>query len=210
MPRKITDGPLRNKDRTKKKLIDSVGSILKKEGFAGLNISKIAAKANLDRKLIYDYFGGVEGLIKEYLNTKDYWKISSNDVEDIIENGKLDFGKEFSKSFLEKQFDDLMENAEMRRIITWELSENSKPLKELVLNREQLGERILSQVTDEYFKDKDKNFRAIEAILVSSVYFLTLQAHMNGSTFCGIDIKQKEGQAEIKKALKQIIDWAYT
>ncbi|WP_316805352.1 TetR/AcrR family transcriptional regulator [Pedobacter nototheniae] len=210
MSRKITDGPVRNKERTKKKILDSLGEILKNDGFTDLSLSKVATKANVDRRLIYDYFGGFDGMIKEYLSSRDYWKTSPDDVAAIVESSKEDHGKHMAYTLVEKQFDALMENPEIRQIINWGLSENSIPLKELNLQREHLGEEFFTQITDGHFKGKDKNIRAIEAILVSSVYYLTLNANMNESTMCGIDVNQKEGEEEIKRTIKQIIDWAYS
>lgn len=209
MSRKITSGPIRNKERTKLKLLTSVGSILKKDGFTGLNVSNVAKKANVHRKLIYDYFGGMENLVKEYLNSKDFFKVSLDQIDEIIEASKDDFGKKMSYTLLEHQFDSLMENEEMRKIINWGLSENLKPLVELNRERERLGEEFFSRITDDHFKDKDKNIRAIEGILVAGIYYLTLQAKMSGETMCGIDINTAEGKAEIKKALKQIVEWVY-
>lgn len=209
MSRKITSGPIRNKERTKLKLLTAVGSILKKDGFTGLNVSNVAKKANVHRKLIYDYFGGMENLVKEYLNSKDFFKVSLDQIDEIIDASKDDFGKKMSYTLLEHQFDSLMENEEMRKIINWGLSENLKPLVELNRERERLGEEFFSRITDDHFKDKDKNIRAIEGILVAGIYYLTLQAKMSGETMCGIDINTAEGKAEIKKALKQIVEWAY-
>lgn len=210
MIRKTTSGPIRDKERTKLKLLSAVGSILKKDGFTGLNVSNVAKKANVHRKLIYDYFGGMENLVKEYLNSKDYFKVSLSQVDEIIEASKEDFGRQMAYTLLENQFDALMENDEMRRIINWGLSENLKPLVELNQERERLGEEFFSRITDDYFKDKDKNFRAIEGILVGAIYYITLQAKMSGETMCGIDVNTMEGKLEIKKALKQIVEWAYS
>lgn len=209
MIRKTTSGPIRDKERTKLKLLSAVGSILKKDGFTGLNVSNVAKKANVHRKLIYDYFGGMENLVKEYLNSKDYFKASLDQIDEIIEASKEDFGRQMAYTLLENQFDSLMENDEMRKIINWGLSENLKPLVELNQERERLGEVFFSRITDDYFKDKDKNFRAIEGILVGAVYYITLQAKMSGETMCGIDVNTMEGKLEIKKALKQIVEWAY-
>lgn len=72
MARKITDGPVRNKERTKGNLITALGQILKRDGFFGLSISRVSEESKVDRRLIYDYFGGLEGLVREYLNSKDY------------------------------------------------------------------------------------------------------------------------------------------
>ena len=209
MARKVTDGPVRNKERTKENLISALGEILKKDGFSGLNISRVAEKAKVDRRLIYDYFGSLEGLVKEYLNTNDYWKMSPEEVGDIVETSKADAGKTLAYNVLENQFDSLIKNEEMRRIITWGLSEKLPILKALDLKREDIGNQVLSEVFDKHFKGSDKNFRALYALLMGGVYYLTLHAKMQENPFCGIDLQQPSGQEEIKKALKQFIELAY-
>lgn len=210
MPRKTTSGPIRDKERTKKKLTDSVGRILKKEGFAGLNARQVAIKAGVHRKLIYEYFGGMEGLVTDYLNSRDYWSLSLEDRAAIIELGREDSGKQISIDLIERQFDSLLVNEEMRQIINWGLSENRKPLQELNKQREQLGEEIFVNIIDDFFKGKDKNIRAIEGLLIAGIYYLILHAKMNNATMCGVDVNTLEGQTEIKKAIKQIIEWAYS
>jgi AcrR family transcriptional regulator len=82
MTRKITDGPFRNKERTRIKLLHSVGFILKKEGFVGLRVTNVAKKADVNRKLVYEYYGTLENLVNEYLNTRDYWKVSLMHLHD--------------------------------------------------------------------------------------------------------------------------------
>ncbi|WP_316846936.1 TetR/AcrR family transcriptional regulator [Pedobacter psychrodurus] len=209
MLRKVTDGPVRNKERTRDKMIVAVGEILKKDGFSGLNISRIADEAKVDRKLIYGYFGSLEGLVQAYLNKNDYWKINEEDIEGMVQTGRADGGKALAYSVLENQFDSLIGNEEMRRIITWGLSEKMPMLKELDLKRENIGDQVLRELIDEHFAGKDKNFRAMYALLMGGVYYLTLHAKMQENPFCGIDLQQVSGQEEIKKALKQFIDLAY-
>lgn len=210
MTRKITSGPIRDKERTKTILMNAVGSILKKKGFSALNVSQVATKAKVDRKLIYEYFGGFEGLVKEYLNSKDYWRASQERVSKVIELGKADYGKQIAYHLLEEQFDSLMADEEKRKIVTWGLLDNSEPLMELAREREIVGEELFSTMTDDFFRDKDKDLRAVTSILVSGIYYLTLHAKMNGTPICGVDINQEAGRLKIKKTLKQIIDWTYT
>jgi AcrR family transcriptional regulator len=210
MTRKITSGPIRDKERTKLKLLNSVGNILKKNGFTALNASRIAKKSNVDRKLIYEYFGGVENLVKEYLNGRDYWGAHMERSEEIIEKSKCDFGKQTTYHLLEEQLDALTTNEEMRKIISWGVSESSDALKELNQKREILGELFFKEITDGYFKDKDKNIRPVVALLIGGIYYISLIAHTNDGLICGIDIRKEESQQEIKKTLKQIIEWAYS
>ena len=209
MARKITDGPVRNKERTKANLITALGEILKEKGFSGISAQSVAYEAKVDRRLIYDYFGGLEGLVRVYLNNKDYWKINANDVDGIIQTAREDAGKTLAYNVLEDQFNSLIGNEEMRRIITWGLSEKSPVLNELDLKRENIGELVLSEVMEKHFAHSDKNFRAMYAILMGGVYYLTLHAKMQENTFCGIDIQQAEGQEKIKKALRQFIELIY-
>jgi hypothetical protein len=210
MARKVTDGPLRNKERTKSNLISALGNILEKDGFPGLSISRVAEAAKVDRRLIYDYFGSLEGLVRAYLNANDYWKISPEEVGKIVKTNKEDGGKMLAYNVLENQFDSLIKSEEMRRIITWGLSQKLPILKELDLKREDIGNQILSEVFDGYFQDSDKNFRAMYALLMGGVYYLTLHTEMQENPFCGIDLQKPSGQNEIKKALKQLIDFAYS
>ena len=210
MPRKITDGPVRNKERTKERVIAAAGYILKKHGFSGLNITNVASRAKVDRRLIYDYFGGLEGVIKEYLNANDYWKIDPDNLNDLLENNEADHGKLLSYTVLEDQLESLMGNEEMRRIIAWGLSEKLQELKELDLKRENAGEAVFREIIDQHFANGEKNFRAIYALLMGGVYYLTLHARMQENPFCGIDLQKQEGQEAIKKAIKQVIDAAYS
>ncbi|MNI88410.1 hypothetical protein D3C73_1457110 [compost metagenome] len=78
------------------------------------------------------------------------------------------------------------------------------------MKREDIGNRVLSEVFDGYFEGSDKNFRAMYALLMGGVYYLTLHAKMQENPFCGIDLQQLAGQEKIKKALKQFIELAYS
>jgi len=210
MSRKITSGPIRDKERTKSRLLDAVGKILTKEGFTGLNVSKVALKAKVDRKLVYDYFGSMEGLVKEYLNLRDFWAVSIDQADELIAQSKNDLGKEMLYHIFEDQLNSLIANEEMRKIISWGVCESSTVLAELNEKREFFGEQFFTTITDEYFKHKDKNIRPVAALLIGGIYYITLIANTNNGLVCGIDIRKEEAQAEIKKTIKQIIEWAYS
>ncbi|MDR6922736.1 TetR/AcrR family transcriptional regulator [Chryseobacterium sp. 2987] len=191
--RKEVEGPIRNKEVTKGKLINALGEIIKEEGFSSVNLVKIAKIAGCDKKLIYEYFGDLNGLAEEYFKKRNFW-------------GKLFSQNNHTKTntscrFLEKQFECLMNDGEMRGVIAWELSKELPILKDQSQKREKQIEKVVG--------NKEGNFRAIEAILMGGIYYLTIHSHTNESTFRGIDLKQQEGQQEIMGAVKQILDWAH-
>lgn len=207
MPRKIVQGPIRDKEKTKQKLLAAVGRILRTKGYSGLKVSKIAAVAGYDKKLIYEYFGSTDKLIDEYLKSQDYW---SNVENSNIEIDLSDGGNELAKITLLNQFESMKRNKEFQKIILWELSESRAILKKLADEREEIGEVMFKNITDPFFgKEKDKRFRAIMALLISGVYYLNIHTANNGSNFCGLDMKSDEGRKEIEKAISYIVDATY-
>lgn len=205
MPRKIVQGPIRDKERTKQKLMAAVGKIIKTKGYSGLMVSKIAAVAGFDKKLIYEYFGSTEKLIDEYIKTQDYWSQMNKEIDIDLSDG----GKEISKHVLLDQFESLRKNKELQKIIVWQLSESKPMLKKIIDQREEVGEALFSNITDKHFGEKANNYRAIIALLISGIYHLNLFASHNGTKFCGIDVKSEEGRKEIENAIQDIVEMAY-
>lgn len=63
---------MKDREQTKRKLINAVGFIIKSKGFNGVRISKVARQAGVDRKLIYRYFGNMKNLTEAYIVENDY------------------------------------------------------------------------------------------------------------------------------------------
>ena len=196
----------RNKNKSKQDLINAVGELLTTKGYSSLKVNNIAATAGLDKKLIYKYFGGTEELLDEYILSQDFWaNITSEKIPQVINDG----GKELTKLMLTSQFDFLEKNEELQKILHWSLSEERKSLKNLIETQEKNGEMIFATITDKFFGEKSREFRAISAIMVSGIYYLNMYAKKNGSVFCGIDLNEEEGKQEIKNAIKKMVDKIY-
>lgn len=205
MPRKVVQGPIRDKEKTKQKLLNAVGKILKTKGYSGLMVSKIAAVAGFDKKLIYEYFGSTDKLIDEYIKSQDYWSRFELAADADLSDG----GKELSKMAIVEQFENLKKNKELQKILIWEMSESRPILKKLFDQREEVGEELFKNITDPHFGEKSERFRAIAALLVAGSYHLNMFTAYNATTFCGIDMKSEEGRQKVKTAIEDIIDFAY-
>lgn len=204
MERKSTSGTIRNKERSKEKFLEAVGEILTKEGYSGLKVNTIAATAGVDKKMIYNYFGGTDQLIDTYVTSQDFW---SNVKEDSVEIN--DGGREFSKKSLTAQFDYVSQNKSLQNILLWGLAEKRSSLQHIAGERERNGEQLLTQITDPYFAENATQYRAIMAILISGIYYLNLYKGGNCDTFCGIDLTKETGLDTIKKAIEKLIDLVY-
>lgn len=188
----------RDKERSKQRFLNAVGEILTGEGYASLKINHIAEVAGLDKKLIYNYFGGLDELLDEYLLTRDFWAAADRKTEEI---DMPDGGRDFTAHMLKMQYRQLSENPELQKIILWRLSEQRNSLTKLLEEQEKTGEALFSGITDPYFGDKSQQYRAVAVILVSSIYYLTLHMQNNKGTFCGIDLHTDEGRKLIEGAL---------
>lgn len=206
MDRKPAEGKIRNTARSKKKFLTAVGKILKTKGHAGLKINDIANIAGVDKKMIYTYFGGLDGLIDEYIRSHDFW---SNVKIEQATTPITDGGKVFAKKLFLSQFDYLFSNKELQKVLLWRLSEDRKSLRKLTEDQEASGEILFTHITDPHFGANAEKFRAITAILTAGMYYLNMYAEVNGSIFSGIDLKTEIGRKAIKDASDFIVDKAY-
>lgn len=206
MERKTASGAIRNTERSKKKFLDAVGTILKTTGYADLKINKIAAVAGLDKKMIYKYFGSTDQLIDEYIQSQDFWSNVKNELQPSeLKNG----GKAFVEEALHAQFDFVFKNKELQKVLLWRLSEERQTLKKLTDDQEQNGEQLFQKVASPHFKENERQFRAIMAIMVSGLYYLNLFSAVNSSVFCGLDLKNEDDRQEINRAISFLIEETY-
>ena len=204
MRKRVIKGTVRNKETTKLKLLQGVGKILRRDGFKKLGPTNIAKEVGVDKKLIYDYFGNSENLVNEYLKSRDYW----NNMKDKGDFDISDGGKRVSIEAVLGQYK-AMENKELQKIILWELSEKHKILRKIADEREAEGEVLFNHISDPYFGEMAKSYRATIALLISGIYYLSVHTEVNGSTFCGLNLKNKEDKGHIEEAIKLIIELMY-
>ncbi len=207
--RKITDGEIKNKERTKEKLINAVGEIIIKEGYSKLGVNNIARKAVVDKKLIYRYFGSVDELIACYFRKRDFWTKFNDRVFEDINMSFQDFGKQVSIQFLTNLLDSLKDVEETRRILLWEITEKTDHLRKLSFEREMLRKDLFKQ-TDPWFNESLIDLRACYSLLLGGVYYLSLHSKATGGEFCEVDIHTEKGTQRIKKAISDIMELIYT
>lgn len=122
---------IKNRQATEQLLIDAVDGLIEENGFEGLGINAVAAKAGVSKMLIYRYFNSLDGLIAAYIQQHDYW---INFKEEIPDPKHL---AEFIKTTFKKQISLLRKSYPLRRLYRWELSTNNAQIKQLRDEREE-------------------------------------------------------------------------
>lgn len=201
-------GPIRDKSRTKSQLIEAVGKVIEKKGYTALNGPNIAKEAGVHKKLIWTYFGSIDNLVEEFLQQRDFWRVAEKKVAQKFQNPAPDMGENEIYKLLESQFKTLLNDGLLRKIIHWELEGENETLRKIADQREAFGERIF-KILDVEYADSDRDIRANLALQIAGIYYLTLHAKSNGSTFCGIDVNTKEGEERILRGLEDMLKFTF-
>lgn len=208
MARKIPEGEFRNKERTKLKLINAVGEIIRSEGYTKLGVNRIAGTAGVSKKLIYRYFGSVDQLIETYVKGKDYWIAFRETIGEQSTQHADDHRERFMATILKNLYTHLSVSPEAQKIILWEISEKSRLMREICGDREALGSELFSLI-DPLFEKTDVDIRAILALLLGGIYYTILHANATGGPFCEIGTASEEKQARLFKSIDAILKWTY-
>lgn len=208
MKRKVHQGKKYDKEKTKKKIIQTVGKVLMKDGYHNLKINRIASASGHSKGLIYEYFGNLDGLLKAYLRQVDFWKIEEKRIEPDVETDDKVITKDFMLDLLKSDFQYFFDSPEMQKIVLWGISEKNSNIRKLTEEREALGETIFRK-TDVLFNNTKVDYRATIAVFISAIYYIVLHAKVNGSTMCGIDMSTNDGRNRILNALELLLNQTY-
>jgi AcrR family transcriptional regulator len=198
---------VRDADATKKKFLDAIGMILTEQGFSAIRTNNIARLLGKDKNLIRYHFGSLNGLLKSYIQDKDYWKpfferFRFSDQPDAKEIETLFVG------LMKENFKVFAENEEMQKIIHWQISEASPLIRSISDEREAEGEKLLKMATP-YFRESGVNFKAIIALLLGGSYFIVLQHKAINGVICGIDLNSEKDRTEVMVAIEKIVEWSW-
>jgi AcrR family transcriptional regulator len=208
MAKKTYQGVTNDKERSKQKLVDAVGVIIRTKGYTGLNASNIAKQADLDRKLINLYFGNLDTLVETYVRGKDYWVDAAGNAGKLMDDNKGLDTREILESLLVNQLDYFFREEEMQKIVLWQISQRSKIMFEVAEEREKLGAAYF-ELADPMFENTGIDLRAVAGLLVGGIYYMVLHAKSNDSLFCQIDVNTPEGLDRIKDAISIILKDTY-
>lgn len=189
----------RNAIAVKIDLIDAVGEVLKKYGFAKLGINIVAQEARVDKNVIYRNYGEFDKLLEAYVEKQDFWFMTLREYgKDKIEDKRA-----FMKYLLADLFKIIYSNKEFQQFLVWELGDRDDFTTNIAVKREVLAEGIFDQYRS-LLVEYDIKFNSIAAILISSIYYLVL--HREKSTFCETDLTKKSERTDFIKTIDWLVD----
>jgi len=108
--------PIRDSARTKREILNAAEQEFAEKGLYGARVDRIAEKAQINKRMIYEYFGSKEELYRTVLVTV-YGRLGQQEVQLLTQ----DMGcVEAVKKLIRLHFDFLNENPTYVSLILWE------------------------------------------------------------------------------------------
>ncbi|MCH7400839.1 helix-turn-helix domain-containing protein [Belliella kenyensis] len=187
------------------KLFLAIDEIFGKHGHEELGINKVSSMSGVDKSYIYRKYNSLENLLEKYFMQKDYWSTKVDLLNKVISKNSPFSFNQLVNFYLHKQFDSILTDVQLQKLMLWSISEENELMKKFIAKREEVGNHLF-EIAQEQLKNTEIDFRAISAINVAAMYYLSLHASSNNGTFCGLNLNDKEDQEKIKNAVSFIND----
>ena len=198
----MAESPVRLRDRsaTERSIIEAGERILLRDGFPGLNVQTLAAEAGCDRKLVYRYFDGADGVVEKIAARAHAELVRALDAVPASGTESL---RAFARESLTAWVAALRASPLTLRLMAWALVEASPLLTRIEDQR--------SAVLQAWMRERRPRLRvppegdpvALNAVLLAAVQHLAL----TGSTRPGVAgvALDDAGWARIEAALDQLL-----
>lgn len=161
--------PTRDRAATKRAIIDAAAGLLADRGFAALNVQAVAEAAGVDRKLVYRYFGGVEGVV-ERLGAEARWTLG----EAAGQTGAGDYGSAVAQLVL-AYGRALAGDPVLRGLTAWETVEDAPVLRALDASRSAAMQTWTAQRLAGVPRPAGVDVAAVNAVLIAAIQMLALR-----------------------------------
>jgi AcrR family transcriptional regulator len=196
-------GRSRDAAATTQQILVAAIRLLTEKGFTGLGVNAIAAAAQVDKKLVYYYFGGLDGLLRQLGSELQFW------LGTPLEAVPQEPYAVASNRLLMEYISALRKNTLVLRLLAWELVEPSEILTELEVARSlAMAQWVTRLRSTAQPPPEGVDAPAINALLIAGLHYLALREQSVG-TFAGMDIRSPEGHARIQKAVERITSSVY-
>ena len=153
---------------TKQKLIDAAIEVFSEKGFDGARVDEIAARANINKAMLYYYFNSKEKLFEELI--KQYKEDVKSLKNSLLKDLDLDNDKDIDKLFA-GMYDFMYEKKDVLRII---MIESLKSTSQDVTIFNSLLPSVDLKLSN--LKDKGVEVEDTTSVMINSFFYMLLPA----------------------------------
>ncbi|WP_064683529.1 TetR/AcrR family transcriptional regulator [Rhizobium bangladeshense] len=197
---------VRDRGATERAILTAAKGLLAEEGFQNFGINAVARRAGCDKQLIYRYYGGLDGLVEAIGADLGTW-VRDRIPEDAGGMFLLTYGDLMERLAL-LLLDALKNDPLMRRILAWEISENTEQVRRLSEARSKALALWLDRMRGSLAPPKGVDSAAVNAVVIAAIQHLVL-AGAAGGQCAGLSLKTSKDWEKAATALKRLVRGVY-
>jgi len=182
----------RNKQRTQARILDAVGEIIEQSGMHALGINLLARTSGHNKVLIYRYFGDLDHLISQYIQT-----VLIKQLRGQVASLEAEVGAKDISFHITKLLGALAANQKLVSILQWEISQACTVRVAHAFVTEQFYRVLPGTATS-----MPKN--ALTLIMCSAFTYLILQTGNQVGPLC-TDLSSPSELESLQHAVKKIL-----
>lgn len=197
-----TPPPPRPRDRpaTEAAIVAAAERLLLRDGWTSLNVNTLAAEAGVDRKLVYRYFDGVEGVVEVLAGRLDLWLGETLAARPPVAAPTY---RAFARALLLAYLEALRSSPLILRLVAWELNQDTPLLRRLEAARSAVLQRWMVSMRPDLPLPPTGDVVALNVVLLAAVQHLALAAASRGQ-FAGVALDDA-GWRRIEAAIDQML-----
>ena len=188
----------RDRELTEQRLIETVGRLLARSGFAALGVNALAREAGVDKVLIYRYFDGLPNLLKAYCERGDFWPTAAEVLLPDVATLRATPLAARTAAIVVNLLDALRRRPQTIEILAWEVVESNALTDTLAAIRERWSRDVTELVLPDATEDRADHL-ALANLLVAGIQYLLIRSRTT-PVYGGIPLRTDEGWARIRNA----------
>lgn len=195
--------PPRQRDRqaTEAAIVSAAERLLLRDGWVGLNVNTLAAEAGVDRKLVYRYFDGVEGVVERLAGRLDLWL---GETLAAWPETRATTYRDFAREMLLGYLAALRASPLILSLVAWELSQDTPMLRRLEAARSAVLQRWTASRRPNLPLPQGVDVVALNVVFLAAVQHLALAAATR-DRFAGVALDDA-GWLRIEAAIDRLLE----
>lgn len=188
---------------TEQKLVESVGIVLAEKGVDQLGVNALAKAAGVNKALIYRYFGSLEGLLRAYGESADFWPTLDEVMgpdRDALQSGDIAVA---TRILLERYATALRSRPITLQLLAWECVQRTPLTETLECAREAWSDRLFAEVLASGLPVTPDVLVYI-ATTVAGINYLAVRSR-DIRIFSAVDVQSDDGWAAIAETIERAV-----
>lgn len=196
------DGRHRRRMQTEEKLLAATAALLSEGGIAAVGVNAVSERADVEKVLVYRYFGGVEGLMEAYALRADFWPSLA---ELIGEKGEVLAGPDKARAgakALSNYAAALRKRPVTLDLLAWECSHRNPLISVLEKVREERSTELIEALTRAGVV-RSRDVGQVGTLFAAAINYLTVRGR-DIRIFGGIGVRTESDWQHIEDLMTRV------